>query len=332
MSRELTILLVDDNPHDRHLVLREIRKAYPHSMIFQALDQAQFDQVLSTNTFDVVVTDHNLHWSDGIHVLRSVKSRSPNCAVIMFTGTGSEEIAVEAMKYGLDDYIVKDVKNLVRLRSAIEAAIEQARIHVRTEEAVCRLELLLSHLEVGVFSCTGDGKIIELNDALLRLLGCPPLEETRDRNLAELFEGSTEIRQLLERVVASRTRQECEFQQPISPDANRYFRVLANLLGDGEHSVRIEGLVEDVTNRKQAEARAKVAAVASAQVAMLSLRERQVLELMVAGEVDKVIARRLDTSEKTVENHRADLMRKLQVTNVPELIRVSMFAGVICEE
>jgi len=51
----------------------------------------------------VVITDYYLGWSDGITVLLSVKARNPECPVIMFTGRGNEDIAVRAMKAGLDD-------------------------------------------------------------------------------------------------------------------------------------------------------------------------------------------------------------------------------------
>jgi DNA-binding CsgD family transcriptional regulator len=104
------------------------------------------------------------------------------------------------------------------------------------------------------------------------------------------------------------------------------------LSSDGQRPPRIDGLVEDITSRKQSEAGARAAAVAAAQVAMLSPRERQVLSHVVAGEANKVVARRLDISEKTVEKHRASLMKKMNVRNVADLVRVSMLAGVVADE
>ena len=64
---------------------------------------------------------------------------------------------------------------------------------------------------------------------------------------------------------------------------------------------------------------------------MLSPRERQVLAHVVAGEANKVVARSLDISEKTVEKHRASLMKKMDVRNVADLVRVSLLAGVKAE-
>src|SRR3989454_8677897 len=60
-------------------------------------------------------------------ILRAVKDRCPDCPVIMVTGTGSEEIAVEAMKAGLDDYVLKAAHNFGRLSVAVKAVLERAQ-------------------------------------------------------------------------------------------------------------------------------------------------------------------------------------------------------------
>jgi DNA-binding NarL/FixJ family response regulator len=331
MSRRLTILLVDDNPHDRHLVLRELRIAYPNADILEAVDQQQFDQLLASHPFDVVVTDYHLHWSDGIQVLRAVKARAPHCPVIMFTGTGNEEVAVQAMKHGLDDYIIKSVKHLVRLRSAVEAVIDRAEDRARADEATYQLDRLLSHLDVGVFSCTAEGEIIELNEAMVRLMGCETALDATKKGLVGLFGSAEELRQSLARLVATGIRQEIEVEVNGFPDGERCFLINTHLASVSGRPVRVDGLVEDVTARKQAEVRAKAAAVAAAQIAMLSEREQQVLQHVVAGEANKVIARRLDISEKTIEKHRSSLMKKLNVRNVAELVRVALLAGVDLE-
>ncbi len=60
----------------------------------------------------------------------------------------------------------------------------------------------------------------------------------------------------------------------------------------------------------------------------LTARERQVLDLLVVGHPNKAIAYRLDISSRTVENHRAHVMRKMQVRSLPELVRIVMRAGI----
>ena len=63
---------------------------------------------------------------------------------------------------------------------------------------------------------------------------------------------------------------------------------------------------------------------ATVRLDRLSPRERQVAELVVAGKANKVIARELDLSQRTVETHRANLMKKLKLSTTAELIRLSL--------
>jgi DNA-binding NtrC family response regulator len=101
-SSTLRILLLDDNPHDRELTLRELRKEFPTLKATEPLDDAEFKQALRTEDFDLVITDFNLKWSNGVDVVRAVKAARPQCPVIMFTATGTQEVAVDAMKAGGD--------------------------------------------------------------------------------------------------------------------------------------------------------------------------------------------------------------------------------------
>src|SRR6185295_13993523 len=94
----LRLVVVDDNPDDRALVCLALRKDYPQLEIDEVIDRGGLERVLEKGDFDLVITDFQLRWSDGLQVLRAVKARDPERPVIMFTGTGSEEIAVEAMK------------------------------------------------------------------------------------------------------------------------------------------------------------------------------------------------------------------------------------------
>ncbi len=68
-----------------------------------------------------------------------------------------------------------------------------------------------------------------------------------------------------------------------------------------------------------------------ARLALLTPRERQVIEMVVAGETNKVIARRLGVSSKTVEAHRAHLMAKMQADNTVDLVRLAVVCGIPAE-
>jgi two-component system response regulator FixJ len=77
-------------------------------------------------------------------------------------------------------------------------------------------------------------------------------------------------------------------------------------------------------------AREQVAAAdaARARIANLSARERQVLELLVAGQPNKIIAYELDISPRTVEIHRAHVMEKMEAKSLSDLVRAAIAAGI----
>src|SRR6266542_27112 len=123
---QLQFLLVDDNPEDRTLSIRELRRIFPELRITEITEAKQFASALDSEHCALVITDYQLRWTDGLTVLRAIKTRWPGCPVIMFTGTGSEEVAVEAMKAGLDDYVLKSTKHYRRLAGAVGKALERA--------------------------------------------------------------------------------------------------------------------------------------------------------------------------------------------------------------
>ncbi len=121
------LLLIDDNPDDRALVVRALDGDLPGLVVTQVSDRDAFERALADGAFDIVITDFALRWSDGLEVLRAVRARGPELPVVMFTGTGSQEIAVEAMKSGLTDYVVKSPTHFARLPFVVRAALDQER-------------------------------------------------------------------------------------------------------------------------------------------------------------------------------------------------------------
>ena len=75
---------------------------------------------------DVVVLDHNLPGRDGLSTLKALRERDPQLPVVMTTGHGSEQVAVEAMKAGAFDYLVKPV-SLAQLKQVLDRAMQQQR-------------------------------------------------------------------------------------------------------------------------------------------------------------------------------------------------------------
>ncbi len=138
------ILHIDDNPTDRDLARRELSRVFPDLHVTSLADRPGFDAALEAGGFDLVITDYQLRWTDGLAVLHAVKGRYPELPVVMFTGSGTEEVAVEAMKAGLDDYVVKSPRHAVRLVTAVRAALDRADARRRASDAERERDALLA--------------------------------------------------------------------------------------------------------------------------------------------------------------------------------------------
>ena len=163
------VLLVDDNPDDRALVVRELLKDYPEAKTFHVSTAAQLEAAIAESTLDLVITDFHLRWSTGLEVLKRVRSRDPELPVIMFTGTGTEEVAVEGMRLGLVDYVTKSAKHMPRLRRAVKLALSSAGHARAREQAENLLADALGHIEDGFIIFDAEDRMVVCNEQLRRM-------------------------------------------------------------------------------------------------------------------------------------------------------------------
>jgi two-component system, cell cycle sensor histidine kinase and response regulator CckA len=131
------ILLLEDVPADAALIQRELTKA---GLVFvsQRVDtRVAFEEALRVFSPDVILSDHGLPGFDGAAALQLVKERFPTLPVILVTGSLNEETAVEFMKAGAADYVLKD--HLTRLPQSIKRALSESRLREERELAVAAL-------------------------------------------------------------------------------------------------------------------------------------------------------------------------------------------------
>jgi PAS domain S-box-containing protein len=248
----LHILLIDDSPQDRILVKRELERAFRELAIIEVNQAEALEQAITAGRFDITITDYLLRWSDGITVLRTLKARYPERPVIMFTNSGSQEIAVEAMKSGLDDYIIKSPNHYVRLPAAVRLAIDRATTRRKLTGLEARLQTLTNRLEVGVYRLTSEGAIIDANPAFLRLLGLDSFAAVPpEQSLAAYFEPQdyaflvTQLQQNGE--VRDR---ELQIRQV---NGNLIWVRLSKTFTEVDGVKIIDGLMEDISARKRIE-------------------------------------------------------------------------------
>ncbi|MCP4537344.1 MAG: response regulator [Chloroflexi bacterium] len=146
-SKPIHILYMEDDPGLARLFQKKLRRA--GYMVDIARNGEEGLEMYHVGFYDVIATDQAMPIHNGLEVIRILASQGPLPPTIMVTGTGSEQIAVEAMKLGASDYIVKDVDGgyLDLLPAVIERVLQQQRLMEEKQQAEESLRQYTAELE-----------------------------------------------------------------------------------------------------------------------------------------------------------------------------------------
>jgi DNA-binding NarL/FixJ family response regulator len=139
MNKDLRILILEDVPTDAELIQFELREAgmtfTPHCVA----DRASYIKALDGFSPDIILSDYSLPSFDGQSAMRLAAGKCPEVPFIFVSGALGEETAVELLKQGARDYVLKS--RLFRLVPAVNRALQEARERAEKRMAVQSLEL-----------------------------------------------------------------------------------------------------------------------------------------------------------------------------------------------
>src|SRR6202522_2336256 len=136
MAEKQTLLIVDDEKPTRDGLRAALEERYD---VYVADDAKAAMELLERENFDVLLTDFRLPQEDGMKLIARAKSLNKPPICILMTAYGSEELAVDAMKRGADDYIAKGRLQIDELEMRIARALRQQNLEV--ENAAMRQQL-----------------------------------------------------------------------------------------------------------------------------------------------------------------------------------------------
>lgn len=141
----MRFLIIDDSPFDRELIIRKLHDEFSEATFVEIGRQADLEEALTQQDCHVVLVDYALKWTNGLEIFKLIRAHFPGVPVVMVTDTGNEEVAVEGMKAGLSDYVLK--KHLQRLPFAVRESLEKVRLRKEREgleEQVRRIQKMES--------------------------------------------------------------------------------------------------------------------------------------------------------------------------------------------
>lgn len=311
VEQKVSILLVDDDEDDVVLIREYLVEGMSDSLyiIDHASSCAEAESHLMQVYYDICLFDYRLGEVDGLDLLRSIRNQKNTIPVIFLTGQGDEEVAVEAMKAGATNYLVKAKLTPDLLCKTILDALEKHEINKRQEaeqvfmksiaeryaELLQQKELFFEALSVTPQALIlGDerGEVYFANPAAQALL------QQRDENENEQWQLSRLIRKGMSNIAAAGEKKIVENNLMLHvhalPGAKGVVALLSESSGEKRDFTNLEGV--------------------------LTRREIDVLTLLRQEMNNKEIAVRMLVSTNTVKRHLDNMYAKLAVSSRTELL------------
>jgi PAS domain S-box-containing protein len=186
MDRALRILILEDLPSDAELMAYALREAEIAHSCRHVANREDFVAALAERWPDLILSDYHLPSFNGLEALALAHAACPDTPFIFVSGAMGEEVAIEALKLGATDYVLKD--RLSRLGPAVQRALREAEARQERRQAVTALReseenyrLLLNNLPAVVYKGYVDCAVDFVDGKVEELVGYPRLEfDTRN--------------------------------------------------------------------------------------------------------------------------------------------------------
>jgi signal transduction histidine kinase/CheY-like chemotaxis protein len=262
VTSPLRILLLEDDARDAELIQELLEANHSVCEVTRVQTRAEFVAGLENAEINLILADYKLPSFDGISALKLTLDARPDLPFIFVSGSLGEEVAIEAVKIGATDYVVK--ARLARLVPSVQRALREARERAerkKAEEAFRRSEMYLAEAQrlshTGSFGWDRARGEIYWSDETYRIFECEPtiaptIEMVLDRTHPD---DRMRLRQIIDRAWVEGSDFTAEHRLLTADGSVKYVRAVAHPSTGGDPgSLVFVGAIMDITERKRAEA------------------------------------------------------------------------------
>jgi PAS domain S-box-containing protein len=260
MRQPLRVLSIEDEPKDADLIQHLLEAEGIVCDTIRVETQAAFLAFLKQDEIDLILADYSLPSFDGISALKLAMKARPDVPFIFVSGTLGEEVAIEALKLGATDYVLKT--SLSRLAPSVERALREATQKAerkRAEEALRKSEVYLAEAQrlshTGSFGWKPSTGEILWSEETFRIFQY----DRSTKPTIELFlqrihpEDAPSVKATVERVSRDGKNFEHEYRLVMPDGSVKHVHVVAHADRHESGETEFVGAVMDVTDRKRAE-------------------------------------------------------------------------------
>lgn len=172
MEKKLHILIVEDLPSDAELAQRELKTVLDNFSTQVVETEESYLEALNEFMPDLIISDYEMPEFDGLSALKIQQEKYPFIPFIILTGSMNEDTAVECIKSGADDYVIKE--HIKRLGQAVLNAIEKKKVEKEqklTEKELLKLSTAVQQSPTIVVITDLKGNVEYVNPAFIKLTG-----------------------------------------------------------------------------------------------------------------------------------------------------------------
>ena len=254
MEKEtLHVLMIEDNPGDIRLVealLDEYGRGVFNLTGKDCLKEGL--EYVSGNPVDVILLDLNLPDSKGLDTFLQTHAAAPDIPVVIYSGLHDEELAMEAVKAGAQDYLVKGHPEESGIGRTLRYACERRQAEEALRESEEKYRHLFDEAQVALFRTRiDDGALIDVNQTYARMSGYTSVEECKaDFHPGEAWTDPQARKDFLDMVRQYGTVTDYETQIVRGDGRHIWIRFSATIYPEQGF---LEGSIQDITERKQVE-------------------------------------------------------------------------------